>query len=86
MGFHSYTRADLYNVSTESLIRKEHKIVNSFWFWQKHCYVREYAVYECVGKHPVYMGWFSFIEKEYTGWSKRFETVEEANKFIMESK
>jgi hypothetical protein len=82
MAFHDYTRRDLYNVSTERLIRSELKIVKPFWFWQKHCWVYEYAIYECVGEHHHYMGWFSFIEKEFTGWSKRFNSVKEAEQYI----
>jgi hypothetical protein len=80
--FHNYTRKDLYNVSTEAIIRKELRLIKSFWPWNKSCYVYEYAVYECVGEHPTLMGLFSFMEKEFTGWSKKFDTVKKANEYI----
>ena len=44
--------------------------------------MREIAVYECAGKHRDYFGWFGFLEEEYTGWSRKFDTVEEAEAFI----
>ena len=82
MSFHDYGRKDLYEVSTERLIRRKLVLRKSFWPWSKKCTVREYVVYECVGRHPTYMGWYSFVEEDYTGYSKRFNTVEEAEEFM----
>jgi|SaaInlV_165m_DNA_2_1040747.scaffolds.fasta_scaffold35007_2 hypothetical protein len=87
---HNYTRYDLYNVSTESFLRTRLEIVViGFWSFlpwvKKRWEVREYAMYECVGQHRQYMGWFSFLEEELTDWFKSFETEEAAIKYKLEN-
>jgi len=79
---HNYKRHNLYDVSTERLLGRKLVIVKSFWPWSKKCRVDEYAVYECVGRRNNVMGWFAFMEEEYTNWSKGFDTVEEAKQFV----
>jgi hypothetical protein len=80
--FHDFKRKDLYNVSTESLIRRELRLINSIWPWNKSCEVYEYAVYECVGEHPTLMGWFSFMEWEHTDSVIKFASRELAKQYI----
>lgn len=41
-------------------------------------------MYECVGQHRQYMGWFSFVEEEITDCFKLFST-EEAIKYKLEN-
>jgi len=44
--------------------------------------VREVAVYECIGHHPIYMGQFAFAEYEFTGARWEFKTEQEAQAFV----
>ncbi len=81
---HNFNRYQLYNVTSDRLIRRKLIIKRSWLPWTKKYKVEEYAVYECSGRHHNYLNLFVFIEEEYTGFKKEFDKKDEATKWIKE--